>query len=259
MKTAWDGGGMDDRSRNGPQRPTHEGDSDRLRHERRTDQVAHRHVRFWPVRRFFVLSADAGAPVLLGPAIHPAVRRGDPDVAGISNQGVSSMGKKQEFTVKDGVLTKYKGPVGDVAVPDGVTVIGDGVFMGRTGLTRVTVPEGVTEIGVGAFYGCTGLTGIAIPGSVAVICDWSFSSCTGLTRVDIPEDAAVIGDRAFAGCTGLTRVTVPGRCTEIGASAFANCRKLVIHAPSGSPAELYARKNGIRFVSMGRTGTSGTA
>ena len=55
------------------------------------------------------------------------------------------MSEKSDFSIKNGVfLTKYKGPNGDVAIPAGVTEIGERAFKGCTGLTSVTLPVGVT-------------------------------------------------------------------------------------------------------------------
>ena len=54
------------------------------------------------------------------------------------------MENKQDFVIENGVLQKYKGPGGDV-----------------------TIPEGVTEIESSAFYGCKKLTIHAPAGSAA--------------------------------------------------------------------------------------------
>ena len=42
-------------------------------------------------------------------------------------------------------------------------------------------------------------------------------------------------------------VTIPESVTEIGYNVFTNCRRLVIHAPAGSYAEQYAKKNSVKF------------
>ena len=79
------------------------------------------------------------------------------------------MVNKQAFVIKNGVLTKYTGPGGDVAIPAGVTKIGDYAFEDCTGLTSVTIPEGVTAIWDNTFYYCTGLTSVTIPAGVTAI------------------------------------------------------------------------------------------
>ena len=77
------------------------------------------------------------------------------------------MGNAKEFVIKNGTLTKYVGPGGDVVIPDGVTSICSGAFQNCTGLTGVTIPDSVTSIGWCAFSGCTGLTIHAPSGSAA--------------------------------------------------------------------------------------------
>ena len=42
----------------------------------------------------------------------------------------------------------------DLIIPESVTSIVDGAFMGCSGLTSVTIPNSVTSIGYGAFYNC---------------------------------------------------------------------------------------------------------
>lgn len=59
-----------------------------------------------------------------------------------------------DFVIENGALTKYTGPGGDVAIPEGVTMIGDYAFRGCTSLTSVVIPASVTEIAENAFdYG----------------------------------------------------------------------------------------------------------
>ena len=61
------------------------------------------------------------------------------------------MENMQDFVIENGVLEKYKGPGGDVTIPEGVTEIGSSAFKDCANLTSVTIPEGVTEIGSSAF------------------------------------------------------------------------------------------------------------
>jgi hypothetical protein len=48
-------------------------------------------------------------------------------------------------------------------------------------LTSVAIPEGVTAVGDLAFAGCASLTNVSIPGSVTSIGWLAFASCGGLT------------------------------------------------------------------------------
>ena len=93
------------------------------------------------------------------------------------------MNDKQDLIIKNGVLTSYDGPGGDIAVPDGVTGIGPFSFYNRPGLKRIRIPDGAETIGMGAFEGCRGLTGITIPASVAEIKEHAFRDCPALTDV----------------------------------------------------------------------------
>ena len=58
------------------------------------------------------------------------------------------MSNMNDFVIKNGMLTKYVGPGGDVIVPD-----------------NVVLPEGITSIGYRAFEECPNLTFVTLPGS----------------------------------------------------------------------------------------------
>lgn len=77
------------------------------------------------------------------------------------------MENNQDFVIENGILDWYKGPGGNVIIPEGVTAIGNRVFTCCANLTRVTIPKGVTEIGWGAFKDCENLTIHAPAGSAA--------------------------------------------------------------------------------------------
>ena len=74
---------------------------------------------------------------------------------------------------------------GDVTIPNGVTVILEGAFLGYSGLTSVTIPDTVTSIGDGAF-GCSGLTTVSIGNGVTSIGERAFDCCFGLKSVSVP-------------------------------------------------------------------------
>ncbi|MDE5898024.1 MAG: leucine-rich repeat domain-containing protein [Treponemataceae bacterium] len=80
------------------------------------------------------------------------------------------------MVIKDGVLVRWRGAEGDVAIPNGVTSIGEDAFSGCTSLERITIPAGVTSIGRSAFSRCKSLASITIPAGVTSIGSYAFSS-----------------------------------------------------------------------------------
>ena len=141
-----------------------------------------------------------------------------------------------------------------VTIPDSVTSMVGGAFSGCSSLTSVIIPDSVTSIGNSAFHGCSSLTSVTIPNSVTSIGDWAFKECSSLTSVTIPDSVTSIGYWAFDGCSSLTSITIPDSVTSIGSNAFVEsnafegCDNLTIYGYSGTKAETYALKYGIKFI-----------
>lgn len=141
------------------------------------------------------------------------------------------MSNANDFVIKNGVLTGYTGPGGDVVVPAGVTKIVPerswlGIFKGDSGITSVTLPEGLEEIGTGAFFGCKELEQIHFPESLKIIGANAFFRCTKLSNVLLPPNLEKIGASAFGICEEFTEIVIPQTVKEIGSSAFAECKNV---------------------------------
>ena len=163
------------------------------------------------------------------------------------------MSNPSDFIIENGILKEYKGPGGDVVIPEGVTEIGggywSGAFSGCTNLTGVsfpkslksigtsafkhcsslvslTLPDGLTKIGESAFYKCGSLSSIALPDSLTSIEPRAFYSCSSLTSVVLPESVVCVRAEVFSGCSSLTKVDLPARLTCIEEDAFSRCSAL---------------------------------
>ena len=111
------------------------------------------------------------------------------------------MENKQDFVITKGVLEKYKGPGGDVTIPEGVKKIGPDVFCGRR-LQSVTIPKSVRSIGRGAFSYCENLTSVTFQDredAVGLIkeLDLVFNGCPNIANVAIPRCMAGIAIALF--------------------------------------------------------------
>ena len=145
------------------------------------------------------------------------------------------MSNASDFVIKNGVLTKYVGPGGDVTVPEGVTSIGQGAFEWCHSLTSITIPDSVTSIGECAFSYCSSLTSITLPDGLTSIGKSTFEECSRLTGITLPDSVTSIGDSAFCGCEKLTSITLPDSVTSIGDKAFCGCEKLTsVILPDGA-------------------------
>lgn len=88
------------------------------------------------------------------------------------------------------------------------------------------IPNSVTNIGSGAFMGCKRLASITIPTSVTGIGNSAFSGCKRLTNIIIPEGVPKIGYSTFSYCDNLVSITIPGSVTNTDSGAFSDCKSL---------------------------------
>ena len=176
--------------------------------------------------------------------------------------------RNKGFEVEGTILKKYTGKETCVAIPEGVTAIGEWAFHGCSFLTSVVIPEGVKKIGWDAFRDCSSLTTVVIPDSIKeiegrafafcpILKEWRISSthpyykCEGIAlftndgkklitcpgaegQYAIPIGTREIEAFAFRGCSSLTSVVIPKSVTAIGRGAFCDCGSLtLIEIPEG--------------------------
>ncbi len=118
------------------------------------------------------------------------------------------MSSSSDFIIDNGVLKKYKGPGGDVVIPEGVTTIGSEAFSGCARVRELTIPGTVQSIESKAFLGCTGLAKLTIPEGVRTIGREAFRGCKSLTTLTLPSSLQKIEREAFYLCSSLTEVVI---------------------------------------------------
>ena len=140
----------------------------------------------------------------------------------------------EQLTIQDGVVTGCDKRVTEIAIPEGVTKIGEKAFYECKSLASITIPNGVTEIGYGAFSNCWSLASITIPNSVTKIGNGAFDNCRSLASITIPNSVTKIGSSMFYGCRSLASITIPNSVTKIEGASFSYCESLAsITIPNG--------------------------
>ena len=121
--------------------------------------------------------------------------------------------------------SKFDG-VTTVAIPNTVTVIGEGAFA-NTAITTISLPNGITKIPDYAF-GESNISTITLGNNIVSIGNGAFYGCKSLNTVTFEENSLLktIGDNAFAGCTALKEITLPDKATTMGNRVFADCTAL---------------------------------
>ena len=159
-----------------------------------------------------------------------------------------------EFQIEDAVLTAYHGTGHYVEIPNGVRVIGEGVFRDCREIREITIPESVEEICTEAFHLCVNLQKIIGAKGVTRIGrdvftrtpwykyysenetewkeDFAFvgrvlvKARRNLREARIPEGTSMIAADAFYERVMLQNVEIPSTVTYLGWRAFKGCSGL---------------------------------
>lgn len=170
-----------------------------------------------------------------------------------SLESITVASGNSHFSAVDGILfdddgkTLYAYPAAkpetSYTVPEAVTNISSGAFLGNSSLKTVAIGTKVTAIGDGAFSGCGSLstisvgdnkafqftTGMLIGNSGKDVISYA-NGVTGST-VAISAKVTTIGEYAFYNAP-VTSVTFPASLTSIETSAFEGCAVTSVTLPS---------------------------
>lgn len=125
-----------------------------------------------------------------------------------------------------------------VSFPDGLTHIGAYAFEQGTHMTSVNIPDTVTSIGEGAFMGCA-LASLDLPNSITSIGDYAFANGE-FTSLTIPGSMTTIEESSFYFCSNLSSLKIPGSVTLIKTEAFKNASLSEVVVPKNCTVEEHA-------------------
>ena len=106
-----------------------------------------------------------------------------------------------------------------IALPEGVTSIGNFAFDDNDRLKEITLPQSLTSIGHYAFSWCTALGKITIPDGVTELPYGLFSCCTELKEVALGAKTEKIDTSVFMLCGKLERITISESNTHFKSTA----------------------------------------
>lgn len=149
-------------------------------------------------------------------------------------------------------------------IPDSVTVVESGAFIGCDGLIRtaangvryvdkwaiefyyggasnevdgvdLVLDEGTVGVSNGAFGSCTKLKEMIVPDSVETVGASAFMRCSAMTYVKLSSSLSVIEYQMFDNCEKLETAVIGSNVTQIEHSIFANCgTNLKVYYEGGS-------------------------
>ena len=107
---------------------------------------------------------------------------------------------------------------GSVAIPEGITEIGEKAFYQKTDITSVTFPETLKTIGAYAFNG-SGLEGrLTLPKNITTYGKCAFGNCKGITEVKFEtnnDEKLMLGSSLFSCCSKLKSIEIPENITQL--------------------------------------------
>ena len=128
-------------------------------------------------------------------------------VASADSNGWLKVTYSGNITAYDSTDLQNNTDVLEVVLPDSCLSVGNGAFLGCSGLTKVTA-YGLTSVGNSAFYG-TAITEFSAKG-VTSFGSGAFGGCTSLVSVEFGENLATLGNGLFYNCSSLEYVGFEG-------------------------------------------------
>lgn len=141
--------------------------------------------------------------------------------------GILTIRGSGEITSKPWISssTNYSQLINHVIVEEGISKIGNYIFLNTPNLSSANLPTSLKSMGEGAFMDCTKLTTISLPTGIETIEPWTFSGCESLEQINLPSSVSSIEKHAFSS-SGLVEISLPNN-VSLNEYAFSNCDNLV--------------------------------
>lgn len=136
----------------------------------------------------------------------------------------------------------------EVEFEEGLQYIPENMFKGCEGIISIELPDSVTDIRWNAFQNCTNLKNVKLGSGLRSIDEEAFDGCNSLEEIKLPRGVRIVYEEAFSNCSSLKKVVIPGKNTTLNENVFSGSSSVVIYAPAGSKAEVYATENNISFM-----------
>ncbi|MCI9588282.1 MAG: leucine-rich repeat protein [Oscillospiraceae bacterium] len=117
---------------------------------------------------------------------------------------------EEEFVIKDGVLTEYNGPGGDVVIPDGVIEIPREVFNGNKDITSLVIPDSVTDLDFRFLPTCDNLRSLTLGRGIRDFLSYDQRIPRGMRSITLRGDVSKVDYRSFRYCDDLQEINYSG-------------------------------------------------
>ncbi|MCQ2113230.1 MAG: leucine-rich repeat protein [Bacteroidaceae bacterium] len=125
-----------------------------------------------------------------------------------------------------------------IIVSEGITSLGEGIFIWCKSATKLTLPSTLTYIHQYAFAYCSLLQDIVIPNSVKAIEEGVFCSATKAKSIIIPPSVESIGYASFWNCHSAKMIYIPASVKKIEKDAFVRCYEVEnVYARAKTPCQ----------------------
>ena len=181
-----------------------------------------------------------------------SVERGNPNFYVEGNCLIGIYDKWTNLVQLQGTIRVVLAGLNNSTIPNGVSVIDDGAFQGRTKLQKLHLPASVTMIGKDAFLGCSGLVSITADGNSNYYAEGNCLIRTyentrrlvlGCSQSVIPEGVTYIVHGAFSDCEELQSIHIPASVTAMDPGAFIGCKNLESFTVAEDNPAYYAEGN----------------